>query len=254
MLPNDSNPLGYILGGTVMHLIDITGAIACHRHTNALALTAGVDSLEFLHPIRVGDMIILKSRVTVHVQDVARSGSRGVFGGRSRRGERRLTSRAYLTFVSLDEHGRPKAGAAAGMSRGPRTSERCRRGPRPTRRAPGAKARSGCRLPRQPLLAPLTADSLDPCSDSVAARRHPHLAALEIERDAVRAQELVADDAADLEAEQHAGRAQVEHDDREVVVGDVVELQVDARQQERVAVPARRAVDLQRDLARAASR
>ena len=64
VLPNDSNPLGFILGGTVMHLIDITGAIACHRHTNTLALTAGVDGLEFLHPIKVGDMIILKSRVT----------------------------------------------------------------------------------------------------------------------------------------------------------------------------------------------
>src|SRR3712207_4502357 len=64
VLPNDSNPLGYILGGTVMHLIDITGAIACHRHTNTLALTAGVDGLEFLHTIKVGDMIILKSRVT----------------------------------------------------------------------------------------------------------------------------------------------------------------------------------------------
>ena len=64
VLPNDSNPLGYILGGTVMHMIDITGAIACHRHTNALALTAGVDSLDFLHPIKVGDIIILKSRVT----------------------------------------------------------------------------------------------------------------------------------------------------------------------------------------------
>ena len=64
VLPNDSNPLGFILGGTVMHLIDITGAIACHRHTNTLALTAGVDSLDFIHPIKVGDLIILKSRVT----------------------------------------------------------------------------------------------------------------------------------------------------------------------------------------------
>ena len=64
VLPNDSNPLGFILGGTVMHLIDITGAIACHRHTNTLALTVGVDSLDFIHPIKVGDLIILKSRVT----------------------------------------------------------------------------------------------------------------------------------------------------------------------------------------------
>jgi acyl-CoA hydrolase len=108
VLPNDSNPLGFILGGTVMHLIDITGAIACHRHTNTLALTAAVDGLEFVHPIKVGDMIILKSRVTgtfrtsleVEVE---------VFSEEILTGARRLTSRAYLTFVSIDAAGRPQA-------------------------------------------------------------------------------------------------------------------------------------------------
>ncbi|MGE0814934.1 MAG: acyl-CoA thioesterase [Vicinamibacterales bacterium] len=107
VLPNDSNPLGFILGGAVMHLIDITGAIACHRHTNSLALTAGVDGLEFLHPIRVGDMIILKSRVTgtfttsleVEVE---------VFSEAITTGARMLTSRAYLTFVAIDREGRPQ--------------------------------------------------------------------------------------------------------------------------------------------------
>ena len=64
VLPNDANPLGFILGGTVMHLIDIAGAIACHRHTRSLLVTAAVDDLQFLHPIKVGDLIILKSRVT----------------------------------------------------------------------------------------------------------------------------------------------------------------------------------------------
>ena len=64
VLPNDANPLGFILGGTVMHLIDIAAAIACHRHTRSLLVTAAVDGLEFLHPIKVGDLIILKSRVT----------------------------------------------------------------------------------------------------------------------------------------------------------------------------------------------
>jgi acyl-CoA hydrolase len=104
VLPNDSNPLGFILGGTVMHLIDITGAIACHRHTNSLALTAAVDGLEFLHPIKVGDMIILRSRVTctfttsleVEVEAFSEEVSSGA---------RRLTSRAYLTFVSIDKDG-----------------------------------------------------------------------------------------------------------------------------------------------------
>ena len=106
VLPNDSNPLGFILGGTVMHLIDITGAIACHRHTNMLALTAGVDSLDFIHPIKVGDLIILKSRVNcafttsleVEVE---------VFSEEIQTGDRKLTSRAYLTFASLDKDGRP---------------------------------------------------------------------------------------------------------------------------------------------------
>src|SRR5512134_1512517 len=64
VLPNDANPLGYILGGTVMHLIDIAGAIAAHRHTRSQLVTAAVDGLQFLHPIRVGDLIILRATVT----------------------------------------------------------------------------------------------------------------------------------------------------------------------------------------------
>src|SRR5258705_10524433 len=64
VLPNDANPLGFILGGTVMHLIDIAGAIACHRHTRSLLVTAAVDGLQFLHPIKGGDLVILKSQVT----------------------------------------------------------------------------------------------------------------------------------------------------------------------------------------------
>jgi acyl-CoA hydrolase len=108
VLPNDSNPLGFILGGTVMHLIDITGAIACHRHTNALALTAGVDSLDFIHPIKVGDLIILKSRVTC-VFNTSLEVEVEVFSEQIQSGERKLTSKAYLTFVSLDKDGKPKS-------------------------------------------------------------------------------------------------------------------------------------------------
>jgi acyl-CoA hydrolase len=106
VLPNDSNPLGFILGGTVMHLIDITGAIACHRHTNMLALTAGVDSLDFIHPIRVGDLILLKSRVTC-VFNTSLEVEVEVFSEAIESGERKLTSKAYLTFVSLDKNGKP---------------------------------------------------------------------------------------------------------------------------------------------------
>lgn len=107
VLPNDSNPLGFILGGSVMHLIDITGAIACHRHTNTLALTAGVDGLEFLHPIKVGDMIILTSRVTCTFR-TSLEVEVEVFSEAIETGVRKLTSRAFLTFVSIDRDGRPQ--------------------------------------------------------------------------------------------------------------------------------------------------
>src|ERR671911_82880 len=108
VLPNDANPLGFILGGTVMHLIDIAGAIASHRHTRSLLVTAAVDGLEFLHPIKVGDLIILRSRVTctfttsleVEVE---------VFSEETLTGTRQMTSRAYLTFVAIDRAGQKRA-------------------------------------------------------------------------------------------------------------------------------------------------
>src|SRR4029079_15718812 len=105
VLPNDANPLGFILGGTVMHLIDITGAIACHRHTRTLLVTAAVDGLQFLHPIKVGDLIILKAWVTA-TWPKSLDSDVGVFSEEILTGVRRMTSRAYLTFVSIDTQGR----------------------------------------------------------------------------------------------------------------------------------------------------
>ena len=105
VLPNDANPLGFILGGTVMHLIDIAGAIACHRHTRSLLVTAAVDGLQFLHPIKVGDLIILKSRVTA-AWSTSLEVEVEVFSEETLTGVRRMTSRAYLTFVSIDREGR----------------------------------------------------------------------------------------------------------------------------------------------------
>jgi len=125
VLPNDSNPLGYILGGTVMHMIDITGAIACHRHTNSLALTAGVDSLDFLHPVKVGDIIILKSRVTCTFR-TSLEVEVEVFSEGTTTGERKLTSHAFLTFVSLDSEGKPKEVPPL-IIEGAEDEERCRK-------------------------------------------------------------------------------------------------------------------------------
>ncbi len=107
VLPNDANALGNILGGTVMHLIDIAGAIAAHRHARSVVVTASVDNLDFLHPIRVGQLILLRACVTrafrtsmevevkVHLEDFLT-------------GERRQTSSAFVTYVALDQDGRPR--------------------------------------------------------------------------------------------------------------------------------------------------
>jgi acyl-CoA hydrolase len=105
VLPNDANPLGFILGGTVMHLIDIAGAIACHRHTRSLLVTAAVDGLQFLHPIKVGDLIILRARVTATFT-TSLEVEVEVFSEGTETGERRMTSLAYLTFVTIDREGR----------------------------------------------------------------------------------------------------------------------------------------------------
>jgi acyl-CoA hydrolase len=105
VLPNDANPLGFILGGTVMHLIDIAGAIACHRHTRSLLVTAAVDGLQFLHPIKVGDLIILKAQVTA-TWSTSLEVEVEVFSEEILTGMRLMTSRAYLTFVTIDRDGR----------------------------------------------------------------------------------------------------------------------------------------------------
>ncbi|MSO49294.1 MAG: acyl-CoA thioesterase [Acidobacteria bacterium] len=104
VLPNDANPLGFILGGTVMHLIDIAGAIACHRHTRSLLVTAALDGLQFLHSIKVGDLIILQARVTA-AWKTSLEVEVEVFSEETLTGTRRMTSRAYLTFVAINRDG-----------------------------------------------------------------------------------------------------------------------------------------------------
>ena len=106
VLPNDANPLGNILGGRVMHLIDIAGAIAAHRHSRREVVTASVDYLDFVHPIRVGQMI----RLTAHVTRVFRTSMEvevRAFMEDYMTGEHRQTSSAFVTYVALDQDGRP---------------------------------------------------------------------------------------------------------------------------------------------------
>src|SRR5512142_3505012 len=63
VLPNDANPLGALLGGRLMHWIDIAGALAAHRHSKSYVVTASIDHMDFLTPVHVGDLVILRSTV-----------------------------------------------------------------------------------------------------------------------------------------------------------------------------------------------
>jgi len=106
VLPQDSNLLGNILGGRVMHMIDIAGAIAAHRHCHRQVVTASVDHLDFLNPVRVGDLIVLEAQVNRAFHTSVEVGVE-VFSEDSAAGIRKHTTTAFLTFVALDEAGKP---------------------------------------------------------------------------------------------------------------------------------------------------
>ena len=104
--PNDANNLGNMLGGKVMHLIDIAAAMSGLRHCRKPVVTASVDSLDFRYPIKVGNMIILRASVNYAHNTSMEIGVR-VESENPLSGERFHTSSAYLTFVALDENGKP---------------------------------------------------------------------------------------------------------------------------------------------------
>jgi acyl-CoA hydrolase len=106
VLPNDANPLGNILGGTVMHLVDIAGAIAAHRHSGSYVVTASIDHIDFRSPIRVGEIIILKASVNRVFRSSMEVGVK-VFRENISTGKQKQTSSAYLTYVAVDAAGIP---------------------------------------------------------------------------------------------------------------------------------------------------
>src|ERR1700726_1210058 len=108
VLPNDANSLGNILGGRMMHLIDIAGALAAHRHSNSHVVTASVDYLDFRFPISVGEFIVLKSSVNRAFRTSMEVGVK-VFSENVLTGERKHTSSAYLTYVAIALDGQPHA-------------------------------------------------------------------------------------------------------------------------------------------------
>ena len=107
VLPNDTNVLGNILGGKVMHYMDICAAMSAYKHARSPVVTASVDRLNFLAPAKMGEILILKSSVNYTGKTSMEIGVR-IESENTISGEINHTASAYLTFVSLDDNRKPK--------------------------------------------------------------------------------------------------------------------------------------------------
>jgi acyl-CoA hydrolase len=105
VLPNDANPLGALLGGRLMHWIDLAGALAAHRHSRNYVVTASIDHLDFCTPVHVGELVVLRSSVNRVFTTSMEVGVK-VWVENYLSDELRHVSSAYLTFVAIDAAGR----------------------------------------------------------------------------------------------------------------------------------------------------
>ena len=108
VLPNDTNLLGNVLGGRVMHLMDMCAAMSAYKHARTAVVTASVDQLDFLAPAKQGDIMILKSAVNFTGKSSMEIGVR-IESENPKTGVMQHTSTAYLTFVSLNENSKPQS-------------------------------------------------------------------------------------------------------------------------------------------------
>jgi len=102
ILPNDANPIGTASGGKILHLIDVAAAISAMRHCRRQVVTVSFDEVDFLFPVRVGDLVILKASVNFVGRTSMEVGVK-VVSENPKTGERRHTASAYTTFVALDD-------------------------------------------------------------------------------------------------------------------------------------------------------
>jgi acyl-CoA hydrolase len=103
--PNDANALGTLFGGKLMQYVDLAGALAAARHARCWVVTASVDQLTFLRPVKIGQLVVLKSAVNRVFRTSMEVGVK-VFVEDLRSGEVKHVSSAYLTFVAIDADGR----------------------------------------------------------------------------------------------------------------------------------------------------
>lgn len=107
VLPNDTNTLGNLMGGRLMHWMDIAAAISAMKHCNCPVVTASVDNVSFENPIKLGNLLTIESRVTRAFKTSMEVYLR-VYGEDLHAQYRYMTNEAYLTFVALDPNGRPR--------------------------------------------------------------------------------------------------------------------------------------------------
>ena len=105
VLPNDANTLGNLLGGRLMHFIDLTGAMAAYRHCRTHVVTAAMDHIDFIQPVHVGDLLNLKSSVNRAFSTSMEVGVK-VWVEDPRTGTKLHVASAYLVFVAIDQNGR----------------------------------------------------------------------------------------------------------------------------------------------------
>lgn len=106
VLPNDTNLLGNLMGGRLMHWMDIAGALTASRHSNKTVATVSVDGLVFTHPIHMGEMVVLKAKI-VYVGRTSMVVNVKIFAENLKTGSIILTNEAHMTFVALDDNGNP---------------------------------------------------------------------------------------------------------------------------------------------------
>ena len=106
ILPNDTNTLGNLLGGRLMHFIDLTGAMAAYRHTRTHVVTAAMDHIDFIQPVHVGDLLILKSNVNRAFTSSLEVGVK-VWVEHPQTGVLLHVASAYLVFGAIDKDGKP---------------------------------------------------------------------------------------------------------------------------------------------------
>jgi acyl-CoA hydrolase len=106
IMPNDTNALNNLMGGNLMRMVDVVGAICAQKHSNQIVVTASIDNVSFKHGVPLGNVITLEAKVT-RTFNTSMEVVVNVLSENLPEGTRQHTNRAFLTFVAVDQQGKP---------------------------------------------------------------------------------------------------------------------------------------------------